>query len=267
MSRRGNRAVLLVAALVAALPLGSVRAAEAKAPAKAPAKEPQAMAVLREMSTTLASAKTMRFKVRSFVPVKSPAGAWITLIGGGSVMREGKDKLFVETSGDLFPFRFYYDGKTVTAFAPNEKIYAQRDAPGTIDEVLAQATKKGEASFVFADLVSSDPFAAMAKDLQGAFVVGASTIDGAETEHVAVHAKTIDWEIWIGTKDRLPRMFTLTDLADARKPTHTVQISDWELDGALPPDSFSFAAPDGAKKVPFRDPRTLATARAPAKKP
>jgi len=252
MSRRGNRAVLLVAALVAALPLGSVRAAEAKAPAKAPAKEPQAMAVLREMSTTLASAKTMRFKVRSFVPVKSPAGAWITLIGGGSVMREGKDRLFVETSGDLFPFRFYYDGKTVTAFAPNEKIYAQRDAPGTIDEVLAQATKKGEASFVFADLVSSDPFAAMAKDLQGAFVVGASTID---------------WEIWIGTKDRLPRMFTLTDLADARKPTHTVQISDWELDGALPPDSFSFAAPDGAKKVPFRDPRTLATARAPAKKP
>jgi hypothetical protein len=280
MSRRRNRAVLLAAALSLALPLGSASGqakpqGQAQSPsgaarAKAPAKEEQAMAALKEMSATLAAAKTMRFKVHSFIPVKLASGAWITLIGGATVMREAKDRLFVETSGDVFPFRYYYDGKTVTAFAPKEKIYAQRDAEGTIDEVLARAAKNGEAAFVFGDLVSSDPYAAMTKDLEGAFVVGVSLIDGTETEHVAAHGKALDWEIWIGMKDRLPRMVTLTDLRDARKPTHTVQLSDWELGPTLPGDTFTFAAPAEATKVPFRDPRQLAAAArkaTPAKKP
>lgn len=218
------------------------------------------MAALKEMSTALASAKTLRFKARSFVPMKDASGSWITLIGAASVMREGKDKLSVETGGDLFPFRFYFDGKTVTAFAPNEKLYAQKDAPGTIDQVLDQAAKRGEATFVFADLVSSDPYTTMTKGLQSATVVGTSTVDGVETQHLAVHGKKLDWEVWIGTKDRLPRMVTLTDLADARKPTQTVQLSEWALDQALPSDAFTFNAQAGATKVPFRDPRQLATA-------
>ncbi len=270
MSRHWKRRAVVLAGALCALPLGRASGQgqeKAKPPtgaahAKAPAKDEQAMAALKEMSTTLSSAKTLRFKVRNLVPMKAASGAWITLVGGGSVMREGQDKLFVETSGDLYPFLFYFDGKTVTAFAPEAKVYAQKDAPGTIDAVLDRAAKNGETAFVFADLVSADPYAAMTKGLQSAVVVGTSTVDGVETQHLAVHGKAMDWEIWIGTKDRLPRLVTLTDIGDARKPTQTVQLSEWALDESLPADAFAFAKPADATQIPFRSPtQAMAAAR------
>jgi hypothetical protein len=276
MPRHWNlRAVALVGALCA-LPSGPVRgqapaqaqASSGAARASPPAKDEQALAAIKEMSTTLASAKTLGFKMRGLVPMKVASGSWVTIVGTASVLREGKQKLFVEAGGDFFPFQFFLDGKSVTAFAPKEKIYAQREEAGTIDEVLDRAAKKGEAQFIFADVVSADPYAAMTKGLQRAFVVGSSVVEGVETQHLAVHAKDLDWEIWIGTKDRLPRMVTLTDLREARKPTHTVMFSDWALDASAPADAFTFKAPDDATKVPFRDPRQLkAVGRRPAPSP
>jgi hypothetical protein len=215
------------------------------AEAKPPATGDEARAALKEMSSALASAKTLHFQVHSFVPVKAPSGDWVTLIGKANVMREGNDKLFVEAGGDLFSFRLFYDGKTVTAFAPDKKVYAQQEAPPTIDEALERAAKNGQATFAFRDLVSSDPYTAMTKGLKSAAVVGTSTVDGVETQHLVVHGKQVNWEIWIGTKDRLPRMVTLTDPSDARKPTHTLQFSEWAVDD----------------KVPFRNPGQRLAAR------
>jgi hypothetical protein len=271
MSRRHwtPSALALAGALAFALPFGRAHGQQAHAPSKGAAKakppktDEQARAALKEMSSTLASAKTMRFKIHSFVPMKVASGDWVTLVATASVKRGGNDKLFIETGGDLFPFQFFFDGKTVTAFAPNEKVYAQKDAPGTVDEALERASTSGAATFVFADLVSSDPYAAMTKGLQRASVVGTSMVDGVETQHLAAHGKQMDWEIWIGTEDRLPRMVTLTDISDARKPTQTLQLSDWALDESLPADAFTFNKPADAKEVPFRNPRQLAQGRKP----
>jgi hypothetical protein len=227
--------------------------AEAKPEAKADPTE-EARAVLKEMSKALSSAGSLTFHVRSLIPMKLPTGGWITLVGAATVMRQGRDKLHVDTGGDLFPFTLYFDGKTVTAFAAKENVYAQREAPGTIDEMLERAAKRGEAVFVFGDLVSADPYAAMTRGLQSAKVVGTSMVDGVETQHLAVHGKKLDWEIWIGTKDRLPRLVTLTDIADAHKPTQTVQLTQWALDERLPPDAFAFKNPGDATQVPFRSP-------------
>jgi hypothetical protein len=214
----------------------------------------QAKAALRQMSGALTTAHTVRFKVHSFVPMKTASGDWITLIGSAEVVREGKNYLKVDSGGDLYPFSLYFDGHTLTAFSANSNVYAQEDSPGTIDAMLDKAAKRGETTFVFADLVSADPYAAMTKGLQSAKVVGSSTIDGVETEHLVVHGAAVDWEIWIGTKDRLPRMVTLTNINDARKPTHTVQLSGWVLDEAVPAGAFVFQAPADAVRVPFRAP-------------
>jgi hypothetical protein len=262
MPRRCTRvAFLLAGALSLALPAGATRARSAApqklsgAATEAGAKATEeARAALREMSAALSSARTLQFRVRNLVPMKEPGGEWITLVGGASVKRQGKDKLFVQTSGDLYPFSLYFDGKTLVAHAPGSKVYAKREEPGTVDEMLERSAKNGEAAFVFRDLISSDPYAAMTKGLESARVVGTSTLDGVETRHLAVHGQKLDWEIWIGTNDRLPRLVTLTDTADARKPTHTVQLYDWALDQPIPPDAFSFNVPADTKQVPFRNP-------------
>jgi hypothetical protein len=271
------RAFLAAGALALALPSGwADERAQGHAPpptgaqkaaSKAPGTDAQALAALRDMCAKLASAKTLRFEVHSLLPMKIAGGDWVTLVGEGTVMREGKDRLFVETGGDLYPFRFYFDGKTVTAFASKDNVYARRAEPGTIDQVLERAEKRGEVTFAFGDLVSSDPYAAMTDGIRSAVVVGTSTVDGVETQHLAVHGKELDWEIWIGTEDRLPRMVTLTDVGDPRKPTHTIRLSRWALDEAMPAGAFSFDAPADAVEVPFRDPRETRTARRPPRPP
>ena len=221
----------------------------------------QAKAELKEMSDVLAAAKTMHFNVRNLVPMKDSDGNWITLVGGGSATREGRDKLHIETGGNLFPFRLFFDGKTVTAFAPQANVYAQKDAPGTIDEALERAAKNGEAAFVFADLVSADPYASMTKGLRSARIVGTSTVDGVETRHVAVHGQQLDWEIWIGTKDHLPRMVTLTDISErpGSRPRRCCSRTGSSTSPSRPTRS-SFRAPADATEVPFRNPGQLRAA-------
>ena len=266
MARRcAPGAFLITGALLLALP-APARPASAQKPSAA-AQEPsqagaetaakqteEARAALREMSAALTAAKTLQFRIRNLIPMQVAGGDWITLVGDATVKREGQDRLSVESGGDLFPFQLLYDGKTVTAFAADKKLYAQREAPGTIDAMLQQAAAKGEAAFVFADLVSADPYAAMTKGLKSARLVGTSTVDGVETRHLAVHGQKVDWEIWIATTDHLPRLVTITDIAEARKPTQTVQLSGWTVDQAIPPDAFSFNAPADVMQVPFRDP-------------
>lgn len=259
MHRARLWALLWSAALGSASPAGrAVAAAQGEerpgAGQEAAARQEEALRALHETSDALASAKTLKFKVRSLVPMKTPGGRWITLVGTASVVRDGHDKLLVQVGGDLFPFQLFLDGKTATAFAPDEKLYAQKDAKGTIDEVLAKAARAGEATFVFADLVSADPYAAMTKGLRSAVVVGTSSIDGQATRHLAVDAEQVHWEIWIGMEDQLPRMVTLTDTRDPGRPTHIVMLSDWERDAPVQAEVFAFVPPQDAMRVPFRAP-------------
>jgi hypothetical protein len=88
------------------------------------------------MSDKLSGAKSLRFEARSMVPVKSPTGLWVSLFGTARVVKEGAGKLFAETRGDLFPYDFYFDGKTVTAYTPAKNLYAEKSAPGTVDDVI-----------------------------------------------------------------------------------------------------------------------------------
>lgn len=260
---RSTRAALLAAAaaVLLARPVRGEDQASGGGGTGGSASSSPAEAALQQMSRTLASAPTMRFNVRTLRPVKLEDGRWITLVGGAAVTREGKDKLRVETSGDFYHFQLYFDGTTLTAYAPGDRIYAQEGAPETIDDVLARAESRGQAAFEFRDLISADPYSAMTRGLMSAVVVGTSTVEGVETQHIAVHASTMDWEIWIGTGDHLPRMVTITDLGDARKPTDTLLLSDWTVGGAIPAEAFTFVAPSDATRVPFRDPRQRVAGR------
>jgi hypothetical protein len=272
--------VVLAGAAAAALGLGEVRgqsqtAPQRPAPAGAPPtgssstatpsstastdKDERALKALQGMSTTLASAKTLRVKVRNVIPMQLPSGRWVSLIGASQVTRQGQDHLYVETGGDQFHFNLFFDGKTVTAYVPDQKVFAQEEAAGNIDNMLELARKRGKNSFPFADVLVSNPYAAMTANMQDAALIGTSTLGGVETQHLAFTGKEVDWEIWIGTKDQLPRLVVVTDTTDAHKPSFTCEFTDWQLNQPVPPDTFAFKNTTGAAKIPFRDPEVAAT--------
>jgi hypothetical protein len=71
------------------------------------------------------------------------------------------DKLSAKIRGDAPPFDFYFDGSRMTVYEPAAKLYATEDAPDTIDALLPFAAKRAGIILPFADMLYSDPYAAL----------------------------------------------------------------------------------------------------------
>ena len=101
--------------------------------------------------------------------------------------------------GDGPASEFYYDGKTMMAYAPAENLLAVADAPPTIDATLEAAYKSAGIFFPFTDLIVADPYKDMARGLTLAYYIGQShLVGGTTTDMVAyidggiVHT-ALDW--------------------------------------------------------------------------
>ena len=236
----------------------------------APALDQHALDTLKLMSDTLTQAKSLRFEARSLRPIKSPGGMWISLCGTSRVVKEGPGKLFVETRGDLFRFDFYFDGKTVTAYAPEKNFYATKDAPGTVDDVIEAAYREEGKSFPYSDILVSQPYEVLTEGLVRAVYVGQSTLrplsgtGSVKTDHLAFSNQGVEWQIWIGTDDHLPRLVCATYLENAGEPSYTVEFGDWKLDEPVSPETFTFSNASKATKVEFRNPMQLGRGVPPA---
>lgn len=227
-------------------------AAAAAAPAK-DIKDLRALAALKAMSGTLANARTLSFKVRGIVPTPAPTGQYVSLFASSRVVMQRPDKLFVEARGDLFPSNTYYDGKTVTAVGVEGRFYAQREAAGGAIEALMKGVQPAsDATAPFLDLLVADPYVLLTQDLASALWVGQSTVGGVKTDHLAFTAPGLDWEIWIGTADKLPRLMVVSYRTGERQPTFTVEFSDWKLNTPVPAKTFVASIPKGAAKLEFK---------------
>jgi hypothetical protein len=260
MSGKTRIAVVLSVCLFAAT-CGSVWAeAKDQVVSPEPVMDQRALDILQKMSDALSNAKTMRFQARSMIPFETSAGVWINMYGISQVVMQGPDKLFVSTSGDLAPHDFYFDGKTVTLYSPAKNLYAIKSAPPAIDAMFEEAYNEEGKSFPFADILVSNPYAVLAEGLAGALYVGQSTIrplSGAgsvETDHLVFSNKDVEWQIWIDTKDRLPRMVCATYLDTVNEPSYTVEFGDWKLDEPVGADIFVFKNTTNASKIDFRYP-------------
>ncbi len=90
-----------------------------------------------------------------------PPLAYMTI---SDVTLQRPDKLRVITKGDGPRSEFFYDGKTMTAFAPKENLVAVAPAPPTIDAVLEAAYEQAATYIPFADVIVADPYKGMVAD-------------------------------------------------------------------------------------------------------
>lgn len=231
-------------------------AQEKPAPLAAPVKEfkdERALKLLKSMSDTLSGAKTLSFKIRGIVPTPAPTGQYVSLFASSRVVMQRPDRLFVEARGDLFPSDIFYIGKTVTVIGVDKKFYAQRDAAGGAIEALMQNVHPAsEATAPFLDLLVPDPYALLTKDLSSALWVGQSTVGGVKTDHLAFTGEGVDWEIWTGATDKLPRLMVVSYRTGERQPTFTVEFSDWKLGAPVSAQTFNATIPKGAEKLEFK---------------
>ena len=267
-------AALLVAGVVAAQSTPPTTAPQPAAKQAAPAKnvpaakakkagepgfklvlEPRAMDLLKAMSAKLAAAKTMSFTATVGYEYPSKLGPPIVYTTRYDVTMQRPDKLRILAPGDGPASEFYYDGKTMTAFAPAENLAAVADAPPTIDAALAAAYKNAAIFFPFMDIVASDPYKALTDGAILAFYIGqSSTVGGAKTDMLAWANNDVFLQIWIGVDDKLPRRIRATFRTDPLRLRHELDLSNWQLDPAVPPETFASAKAQAAGRMAFAAP-------------
>jgi len=104
-----------------------------------PVLEPKAIDLLKAASRRLTEARSMSFTAVISYESSSLLGPPLVYTTRSEVTLQRPDKLRVVTSGDGPASEFYYDGKTMVAFAPAENLVAMAEAPPTIDAALKVA--------------------------------------------------------------------------------------------------------------------------------
>lgn len=233
--------------------------------AQAAALEPRAMDVLRAMSSALTSAQSMAFTAVTTYESPSSSGPALAYYTTSEVLMQRPDRLRIVTLGDGPVAEYYYDGKTLTAYAPAEKLVAVAPAPPSIDAMLENAFKNAAIYFPFADVIGSDPYKIIGEDLTKAFYVGQSkVVDGIGTDVVALVSDEMFMQLWVGSDDHLPRRMRVVFRGDPLRLRHEVSLSNWKLDPVVAADAFASLNAQNATKISFAAPEALAAARKPA---
>ena len=225
------------------------------APAAEPKLQPKALEILKAASARLAAAKTMRFTAVATYESPSRYDVPLAYTVRSDVTLQRPDKLRVLTPGDGKPSDFYYNGKTMTAWSPEQKLLAVADAPPTIDGVLKAAYAEAAIYFPFVDVLVADPYKDLADGLEIAFVIGQShVVGGTTTDIIAIADKNTFAQLWIGADDHLPRRIRAVYGSDPARLRHDVEFSNWQIDGKVPADTFTAPSPAGATRIGFARP-------------
>lgn len=217
--------------------------------------EAKAIDILKATGARLAGARTVTFTATETFESLSRQGVPLVYANKSEVALQRPNKLRVIQLGDGPSSEFYYDGKLMMAYAPEENLVAIADAPATIDATLESIYHSAGIYFPFTDLIVADPYGDLAPTLMHVYYVGQSkVVGGTTTDIIAVAGDGVFMQLWIGSEDRLPRAIHAFYLNDPDWLRHNLLLSEWQIDSPISDDMFTSTKASSAKKMPFAHP-------------
>lgn len=218
-------------------------------PIASAAKADDADKILKSMSDYIQSQQGLSLTFDSDIEVITPEIQKIQFASSGTVALARPDKIRASRTGGYTDVELVFDGKSLSVVGKNLNVYAQAEAPGTIDELIARLRDEHSLDLPGADLLVSNPYEVLSKDVLDAKHIGRGVVDGVECEHLAFRNQDTDWQLWVEAGERpIPRKLVITSKDLAAAPQYTLVIRDWKT-GAPGADTFTFQPPDGAKEV------------------
>ena len=123
--------VVLAAAIAGTVSVSAARADEA-----------QAKNLLKAMSDYLAAQKTISFEYDTNLEIVTTQQQKIGLASSGTLTLERPDKLHATRTGGFANVEMVFDGKTLSLLGKNANLYAQVEAPDTIDHLVDELRDK-----------------------------------------------------------------------------------------------------------------------------
>jgi len=270
-ARIGHRAATILAslALVAtALPAQDVTHVSSKvttttmrtAPVTTGVIDSKAVNALRTMGAYLRTLKSFGVEVKGARDDVMDDGQKILISGTVNYLVRTPDRLRAEINTDRKQRTIYYDGKTVTLYAPRMHYYATVKAPPTVMQMLDTVSEKYDVELPVADLFLWGTARDGIDQLKQARYIGPSTVDGIQTDQYAFRQAGTDWQIWIEQGSRpLPRRLVITSTDKEGEPEYLATMM-WNLTANTDDANFVFTPPNDAKQIPWNQ-TTVASAR------
>jgi hypothetical protein len=213
---------------------------------------PEATRILKASTDFLASQQQFSAETRNTLEIVLKSGQKIEFNSTARQSVQRPDKLRAERTGDLVEQVFVYDGKTLTLYEPQDKVYAQVAAPGTLEEMLDFARTRLDIVAPVSDLVYKDAYKILMDGVTDGIVVGKAVIEGVRCDHLAFRAQQVDWQIWIQEGAQpLPRKILITTLDLPNAPQFAVTVTRWNLKPTFDAQTFKFTQQAGVKKIDF----------------
>lgn len=252
---RRYRGVLLAVALVALAGVGQAQQqppATAPSAAPAPVIEPEAVAALERMGAFLRGLRAFELRAATTTDEVLDTGQKIQFDGLVRIRVRKPNGVRSEVSNDRKERQFFYDGKTLTLYAPRVQYYASVPAPPTIRETIELLAQRYDVELPLADLFLWGTDQARLEDIKAAISVGPARVEGAECDQYAFRQDEVDWQIWIQKgKSPLPKKLVITTKTDDAQPQY-VAVLRWNLAPKFDDKTFSFVPPKGAQRITLR---------------
>jgi hypothetical protein len=217
------------------------------------ADEADAKRLLKAMSDYLASQQAISFDYDAILEVVTKDDQILALASSGNVILNRPDEILATRSSGFADVEMSFDGKTLTLLGKNSNLYAQREVPGSVDN-LVDVLRERNRPLPAADLLLADPYEALMEDVVDVKDLGSGVIGGVECDYLAFRAKEVDWQIWIAQGERpYPCRYVITSTFMDGKPQYSIQVSNWKAGDEVAATDFSFEPPTDAKQVDLKD--------------
>lgn len=217
-----------------------------------PVIDPVADKLLKSMSATLSSAKTLGFKADINFDQLIVSGQQIQYGGAAQVTLKRPDKVYAEYAGDLNAKKVWYTGGEVTVLDLNTNFYGKLPVPSTLDEAMDTLMTQYGFTLPLSDVLVSDPYKAFVSHVAAGVVIGDSTINGQVCKHLAFVEKYIDWQIWISEgAQALPCKLVITYKTLPGGPQYEAEFYDWAINPTITASAFTPVLPKGAEQIEF----------------
>ena len=270
-ARIGRRAATILAALAlvaTALPAQDVTQVKSKivttttrtVPVTTGVIDSKAVNALRTMGAYLRTLKSFGVEVKGAKDDVMSDGQKILISGTVNYLVRTPDRMRAEINTDRKQRTIYYDGKTMTLYAPRMHYYAKVNAPPTVMQMLDTVRAKYGVELPIADLFLWGTPRDGVSDLTQARYIGPSTVDGIQTDQYAFRQEGTDWQIWIEQGSRpLPRRLVITSVDKPEAPQYLATMM-WNLTANTDDANFVFTPPNDATQIPWNQ-TTVASAR------
>jgi hypothetical protein len=173
-----------------------------------------------------------------------------------SLVVQRPNRLRSEVSGDLRERTFVYDGSNLVIYSPDDKAYARIDAPDTIAKLITGILDAG-VDLPLIDVLYQSAAGTLTEQVRNGILVGVSTVEGVECDHLAFRQADIDWQLWVAKGAQpLPRKILITTRYDVGNPQFEATLN-WNLKPKINASTFAFVAPKGAVEIPFDQPAAI----------